>query len=214
MYKRQLVGSELTFEVLAVAGDSEHGYEMASRRGAVDRDALRVETVFLRIGLEPADRRLAVVELLGPLRLAAETVADRDAGVAARGQVGAQAVEAAILRALSPATAVDVGDDRQGSVGGAFLRQGEVECLARIVGAGVGDVLLDLDALEGARLPRLVAVSWQAADEGEVLSERDEAVLVGVDPPEILPVALGKLLAGELAILVACLLYTSPSPRD
>ena len=105
---------------------------------------------------------------------------------------------------------MDVGDDRQGFVGGAFLRQGEVEGLARIVGAGVGDVLLDLDTLESARLARLVAVSRQAAKEGEVLPEGDEAILVGVDPSEIFPVALGKLLAGELAVLVAVPLGEAP----
>src|SRR5262249_50910684 len=80
---RVLVFAHGAFPILVPAAGAEHGDQMPARRLADDADLVRVEVVFLGVGTNPADGRLAVVDLGRPDRLAREPVADRNRRVLA-----------------------------------------------------------------------------------------------------------------------------------
>ncbi len=124
---------------------------MAAGRGPDHADAIGVEPVLRRIGPDPSDRRLDVVDLGRPGRLAAQPVVDRGRGIiAAFHQVGDLAQPHRLV-ARPERPAVDVHDHRQRLAAGGALRQEQVERLARVARAGVRDVLLDPDTLRQPR---------------------------------------------------------------
>src|SRR5262249_3377461 len=115
------------------------------RRLADDADLVRVEVVLPGVGPDPADGRLAVVDLRRPDRLPGEAVADSDAGIFAAGDVARQPAVTAGAVAAQPGPAVDVDDHRQGPVVPGRPGQQQVQPLPRVVRARVGDVGLQLD---------------------------------------------------------------------
>ena len=168
-HRQQVAGPELVHDALHPAADApvrpdvplqvrdaaagtEHGGEVAAGRGADHADAIGVEPVLRRVGPDPSDRRLAVVDLGRPGRLAAQPVVDRGRGIiAALHEVGDLAQPHRLV-ARPERPAVDVHDHRQRLAGPGRPGQEQVERLARILRAGVGDVLLDPDALRQRRL--------------------------------------------------------------
>src|SRR5262249_61417599 len=99
--------AQVAFQVLGAAAGAEHGDQVPARRLADDADLVRVEVVLLGVGPDPADGRLAIVNLRRPGLLRGETVADGDGGVFAVGDVARQAAVAAAAVAAKPGAAVD-----------------------------------------------------------------------------------------------------------
>jgi len=83
---------------------------MPSRATAPRSEALRVEAIFFRIRPQPAHRRLTVVNLCGPFRPLAETIADVRHRVARGDELLGGA--GPVLAPLQPGTAVNPDNQR------------------------------------------------------------------------------------------------------
>src|SRR6185295_10032335 len=57
----RLAGVLIAIELLYVTGYAEEQCEMPTGRSACDTDAIGIDVVLLRVGSQPADRRLGVV---------------------------------------------------------------------------------------------------------------------------------------------------------
>ncbi len=77
------VGADV--EVVHVARRAEQGDQVPARRGTPDADAIGIDAVLIRVRPQPADRRLAVLDLGGEDRVLAEPIVDaRDRVAVAR----------------------------------------------------------------------------------------------------------------------------------
>lgn len=119
---------------------AEDGGEVAAGGGAPNDKAVGVEVVLFGVGFDPADRGFAVVDLGGPWGFAAEAVANTDSGGLAFGHGAEDLTPALGFVAGQPGTAVNEDEDRERFPGFTRFGQVEVELLALVIGAGVGQV--------------------------------------------------------------------------
>ena len=139
-------------QLLHVAAGAQQGDEVAAGRGSPDADVVRVEVVLLRLGPQPADRRLAVLDLGGEHRMLAQPVVDAGHRVALADE---RHGGAAILAAGLPGPAMNPDDQGQLALG--LLRQVKVEPMPLVTVLDVREIPQDLDAFResGRRRPLL-----------------------------------------------------------
>lgn len=199
------MGAEAALQLRHIRAGAEQGHQMPARRTAPDADPRWIEPPFGRMRLEPADRRLAVVNLRRPDGLIGEPVAHGDAGVVAGGDPIGDVREPARLVTGAPAAAMHEDDHRQRLARGALSGQVEVELLPRVVRAGVGQIKTRLNALRQWRPPARLDSPRppQAFQSRRVFGAGDVAVPVRVESPKVGPRAFRQLVAGEPAVAVA-----------
>ena len=117
---------------------------MSAGRTAGHADPLRVDLVLCRIGPQPADGRLGVVDGGRELVLRREAIGDRRRDVAALGELLAERVVRLPL-AGAKAAAVNAEDGGQRPV--ARLRPGQVELQMLVVGIAVLDSRFPNDSI-------------------------------------------------------------------
>ncbi len=122
------------FQFLDARGGPQQRHQVAPRRAAPGADVIRVQAVFLSVGAQPADRRLAVLNLRREDRVLAEPVVDGRHSVTlgrpslARGPVAPCLPLPTRLRApkRSPATDESPFPAGRGPAGCAHVRWGRI----------------------------------------------------------------------------------------
>jgi hypothetical protein len=151
-----LIGRTATaFQRFHSAAGAEQVDQMAAGRAAPHADPLGIDVVLVRVGAQPADGRLAVVDLRGPDGFAAEPVADRRPDVVPGGHERQHPPDAAGFVAAAPPAAVNEDDQRQRFVG-CRLRQDEIELQRPSAAVAVDDVPVDDDFVRCAAARRLL----------------------------------------------------------
>ena len=139
----------LALQLLHVAGGAEHGDQVAAGRGAPDADVVGVEVVLGGVGPQPADGRLAVLDLGREDGVLAQAVVDAGHGVALGGQ---RHGGAALFAAGPPGPAVNPDDQRQPALG--LLGQVEVQAVSLVAALNILEVPQGLDARRDLRSRR------------------------------------------------------------
>ncbi len=163
--------AEIALEALDLVTDSEHGDEVSAGGGAPHGNFFRVEVVFCGVAAQPAEGGLAVVDLGRPVGFVCEAIADTGGGIFSTFDDGQETPSRAVLGTVSPSAAVNEHEEGEG-VAGAVFGKVEVECLARVVGFGVGDILFYLDRIGKARGRALgEGLRGKDGDEGKEIEE-------------------------------------------
>src|SRR5262249_55436363 len=63
-------------ELFRISGSPEKGNEVTARGSTPDTDMIAIQPILLGLGPQPADRRLAILDLRGELRMLTEPVID------------------------------------------------------------------------------------------------------------------------------------------
>ena len=143
-----------SLESLDVPGYAKELSQVSARRTSRDADAIRIDLVFLRIGPQPANGRLHVMDGRRELIFRCEAIADRHGDVAMLGQPNAKAVVS--LPAAGPeAAAVNAGNRRKRPI--ASLGPGHVELKVLAVRVRVFDVWLEDDILRHGEVGRFLS---------------------------------------------------------
>ena len=105
---------------------------MPARRTARHADPVRIEIELLRMAANPADRRLAIIRLLRPMRFVGQTIPDSHRRIVARARKLDRRHAIADAITVNPTAAVNVSHDRQRLVAVALPREIDIDHLLRV----------------------------------------------------------------------------------
>ena len=188
------VWPQRTLQLFHPTGDAQHCHQVAASRVAVDGDPFGIHPESFRIGFQPANRRLAVVNLCGPPRLAAEPVSDCDSDVPSSRHEPRHPAQSVPLVAVLPTTTVDIGQHRQPLVRRTSNGKKNVQPVSGVLVADIIHVIDPLDALGQPATTR---------EKRDMFRQGDGAIPIRINPAEILPCRLGQFRLHEPSVLVS-----------
>lgn len=152
----------VALEVLNMSRGSEHGGKVAARRAASGADAIGVDVEFCRVGTDPANGSLGVLQSGRKFSFAGEAVLDARSRESLGGHVRGLALERR-LASIPPPASMDVDHRRKRTSAGSREKQVELHFAAPVT--GVDHVAAQLYAV--GQMERRILLRGQLRDHGK-----------------------------------------------